>query len=71
MSLTSFAILAILVSLAPLLSSLTRIPSVVVEMLLGALATYFGIFHESESVHYVAEVGFLILMFLCGIKPKK
>lgn len=68
MSLTSFAILAILVSLAPLLSSLTRIPSVVVEMLLGALATYFGIFHESESVHYVAEVGFLILMFLCGME---
>lgn len=66
MSLTSFAVIAILVALAPLLSSLTRIPSVVVEMLLGALATYIGFFYESESVSYVAEVGFLILMFLCG-----
>lgn len=66
MSLTSFAIIAILVAIAPLLSSLTRIPSVVVEMLLGAMVGYFGILHHSESIHYVAEVGFLILMFLCG-----
>lgn len=66
MSLTSFAVIAILVALAPLLSSITRIPSVVVEMLLGALATYIGVFHQSESVSRVAEVGFLILMFLCG-----
>lgn len=68
MSLSSFAVIAILVALAPLLSSITRIPNVVLEMLLGALATYFGIFHESESVQYVAEVGFLILMFLCGME---
>lgn len=66
MSLTSFAIIAILVAIAPLLSSISKIPSVVIEMLLGALVGYFGILHESQSVHYVAEVGFLILMFLCG-----
>lgn len=66
MSLTSFAIVAILVAIAPLLSSLTRIPSVVIEMLLGALVGYFGILHDTHSLHYVAEVGFLILMFLCG-----
>lgn len=68
MSLTSFAIIAILVAIAPLLSSLTRIPSVVIEMLLGAMAGYFGFLHESQSIHYVAEVGFLILMFLCGME---
>lgn len=66
MSLTSFALIAILVAIAPLLSSLTRIPSVVIEMLLGAFVSYIGIYHSSEAVHYVAEVGFLILMFLCG-----
>ncbi|RDU69502.1 cation:proton antiporter [Helicobacter cholecystus] len=68
MSLISFAIIATLIALAPLLSSLTRIPCVVVEMLLGTLATYIGIFHENESVRYVAEIGFLILMFLCGME---
>ncbi|RDU70786.1 cation:proton antiporter [Helicobacter brantae] len=66
MSLTSFALIAILVAIAPLLGSLTRIPSVVIEMLLGAFVSYIGIYHPSEAIHYVAEVGFLILMFLCG-----
>lgn len=66
MSLTSFTIIAILIAIAPLLSSLTKIPRVVIEMLLGTMAGYFGLLHESESIHYVAEVGFLILMFLCG-----
>ncbi|PAF51542.1 cation:proton antiporter [Helicobacter sp. 13S00477-4] len=63
-----FAIIAILILIAPYVSKITRIPIVVVEMILGALAYYFGIFKHSEGFNIVAEVGFLFLMFLCGME---
>lgn len=66
MSLSYLAIIAILVAIAPFISNLTRIPIVVVEMLLGTLAAFSGIYVETQSIHMIAEVGFLILMFLCG-----
>lgn len=68
MELGSFAVIAILVAISPFLSTILRIPIVVVEMLLGTLAAYLGIFQETEGIKSVAEVGFLILMFLCGME---
>lgn len=66
MELSHLALIAILVAIAPFVSNLTRIPIVVVEMLLGALVTYFGIYSQQDGMRLIAEVGFLILMFLCG-----
>ncbi|MCE3046504.1 cation:proton antiporter [Helicobacter kayseriensis] len=66
MTITSLAVIVGLIAIAPFLSNLSRFPIVVVEMLLGALATYLGIFEKNEAAHSVAETGFLILMFLCG-----
>lgn len=65
-SFLTFAIIGILVVIAPFVSKITRIPIVVVEMILGALAYHYGIFKHSEAFDTLAEVGFLFLMFLCG-----
>lgn len=64
----SFAVVSILIVIAPFLSKITRIPIVVVEMFLGAFGVYFGIFHPSEIISVFAKIGFLFLMFLCGME---
>ena len=64
----AFAIVAILILIAPFISKIIRIPIVVVEIILGALSAYFGIFHASEVITIFAKIGFLILMFLCGME---
>ena len=66
---SAFSIFALLILFASPISSLTRIPIVVVEMILGALAAhFFGYIRDIEEVEIIAEVGFLFLMFLCGLE---
>lgn len=60
--------LSLLVLLSPFLSRVTKIPVVVVEMMLGSLAAYFGFLVENEIFKIIAEVGFLYLMFLAGME---
>uniref|UniRef100_UPI003A88ADBA cation:proton antiporter n=1 Tax=Helicobacter ganmani TaxID=60246 RepID=UPI003A88ADBA len=64
----TFGIIAVLIVIAPFLSSLLRLPLVVTEILLGALAFHFGLFSHSESLSFIAHIGFLFLMFLCGLE---
>lgn len=64
----SFALISILIAVAPFLSKITRIPIVVVEMLLGVFGVYFGFLHPSEVISVFAKIGFLFLMFLCGME---
>ena len=64
----AFSILSICIVIAPILANLTRMPVVVVEMLLGCFGIYFGVFSHSESFEFMAKVGFLFLMFLCGME---
>ena len=61
-------IVSFLIFLAPLINSLTKIPIVVVEMLLGAFVANIGINIENEMMKDVAHIGFLFLMFLAGIE---
>ncbi len=60
--------LSLLVLLSPFLSRVTKIPVVVVEILLGSLAAYFGFLVENELFKIIAKVGFLYLMFLAGME---
>lgn len=64
----TFGIIAVLIVIAPFLSSLLRLPLVVTEILVGALAFHFGLFSHSESLSFIAHIGFLFLMFLCGLE---
>lgn len=60
--------LSVLVLISPFLSRITRIPVVVVEILLGSLAGYLGFLVENELFRIIAKVGFLYLMFLAGME---
>lgn len=68
-TLSAFSIFTLLILFAPPISNLTRFPIVVVEMILGALATHFFTFlNQPQEIQLIAEVGFLFLMFLCGLE---
>jgi Kef-type K+ transport system membrane component KefB len=60
--------LSLLVMFSPFFSRVTKIPVVVVEILLGSVAAYFGLLIENELFKIIAKVGFLYLMFLAGME---
>ncbi len=60
--------LSLLIMFSPFLSRVTKIPVVVVEILLGSIAGYFGFLVENELFKIIAKVGFLYLMFLAGME---
>ena len=60
--------LSLLIMFSPFLSRVTRVPVVVVEILLGSVAAYFGLLVENELFKIIAKVGFLYLMFLAGME---
>lgn len=60
--------LSFLVLISPFMSRITKIPVVVVEILLGSFAAYFGLLVENELFKIIAKVGFLYLMFLAGME---
>ncbi|MGX3011922.1 cation:proton antiporter [Helicobacter sp. 23-1044] len=63
-----FAIVAMLIFIAPLIHKITKLSLVVVEILLGALVLNVGIIGEIAVFKEVAHIGFLFLMFLAGIE---
>lgn len=60
--------LSLLIMFSPFLSRVTKVPVVVVEILLGSIAAYFGFLVENELFKIIAKVGFLYLMFLAGME---
>ncbi|MDP1785594.1 MAG: cation:proton antiporter, partial [Sulfuricurvum sp.] len=60
--------LSLLIMFSPFLSRVTKMPVVVVEILLGSIAAYFGFLVENELFKIIAKVGFLYLMFLAGME---
>ncbi|BCD51361.1 cation:proton antiporter [Helicobacter suis] len=64
----TLATIAPLIVLAPYMGRLFKMPVAVLEILLGALGVYFGLIKPNHSFSMMAEVGFLFLMFLCGME---
>jgi Kef-type K+ transport system membrane component KefB len=60
--------LALLLVIAPFISSVTKIPIVVVEMLLGVFGAYAGVLKAFAEFETFAHLGFLYLMFLVGME---
>lgn len=58
--------LALILIASPFLARFLRVPTTPIEITLGAAAGYLGILHSSHLFEFVAEVGFLFLMFLAG-----
>ena len=60
--------ISLIIFASPLISSLLRLPTIPVEIALGALAAYFAFIVEHSILELVAELGFLYLLFLAGLE---
>lgn len=59
----------LLMVLSPIISRLFRIPTPVVEILLGSFAVWIGLLHvDNEVFRNLAKIGFFYLMFLAGLE---
>ena len=54
--------------LMPLVASRIHVPAAVAEILFGLAIGAFGLVHESVATNFLAELGFLYLMFLVGME---
>ena len=66
----SIIVVAMAAFLLPLVAGRFGIPAVVLEILFGIAVgpSLLGAIHESEVMEYLAELGFLLLMFLSGFE---
>jgi Kef-type K+ transport system membrane component KefB len=60
--------LSIIIFSSPLLSKITRVPTIPIEIILGSVAVSIGMIQENYIFTLVAELGFLYLMFLAGLE---
>ena len=67
---SSIIVIALAAFVLPLIASRMRLPAVVLEILFGIAVgpSLLGLIHESEVMAYLAELGFLLLMFLSGFE---
>jgi Kef-type K+ transport system membrane component KefB len=57
-----------IIFISPFFSRILNIPTIPIEIILGSLATYVGLLHDTEIFKIIAEAGFLFLMFLAGLE---
>ncbi len=60
--------ISLIIFTSPLISKILRLPTITVEIILGALAAYFAFIVEHTILELVAQLGFLYLMFLAGLE---
>lgn len=60
--------ISLIIFSSPLVSKILKLPTIPVEIMLGAIAAYFAFITEHPIFHLVAELGFLYLMFLAGLE---
>ncbi|WP_321312917.1 cation:proton antiporter [Halarcobacter sp.] len=60
--------ISLIIFLSPLVSRVLKLPTITVEIILGAIAAYFAFIVEHSILELVAELGFLYLMFLAGLE---
>ena len=60
--------LAFIIFASPYISKILRVPVAPAEIILGAVASYFGVVSENETFKLISEVGFFFLMFLAGME---
>lgn len=60
--------LSLIIFSSPLLSKITKIPTIPIEIFLGSIAVTIGMIQENYIFTLVAELGFLYLMFLAGLE---
>ena len=58
--------LSFIIFFAPFIAKFIQLPTIPVEITLGALAGYYGFLYDNILFEHLAEFGFLYLMFLAG-----
>jgi len=61
-------VLSAIIFLSPLLSKITKIPTITIEIIFGSIVISTGIITQNHIFTLVAELGFLYLMFLAGLE---
>jgi Kef-type K+ transport system membrane component KefB len=61
-------VLSVIIFISPLVSKLTKIPTIPIEIILGSLVISLGLISHHKIFTLVAELGFLYLMFLAGLE---
>ncbi|AFI05573.1 cation:proton antiporter [Helicobacter cetorum] len=64
----TFALITLLIVTAPYMSRILRLPITVVEILFGSIGAYIGFIEPTKGFEVMSEIGFLFLMFLCGLE---
>ncbi|CAJ99231.1 cation:proton antiporter [Helicobacter acinonychis] len=64
----TFALIMLLIVIAPYVSGFFRLPITVVEILFGSIGAYLGLIEPTKGFEVMSEIGFLFLMFLCGLE---
>ncbi len=64
----TFALIMLLIVMAPYVSGFFRLPITVVEILFGSVGAYMGLIEPTKGFDAISEIGFLFLMFLCGLE---
>ena len=60
--------ISLIIFISPLVSRVLKLPTITIEIILGAFAAYFALIVEHSILELVAELGFLYLMFLAGLE---
>ncbi|RXJ66820.1 sodium:proton antiporter [Halarcobacter ebronensis] len=60
--------ISLIIFISPLVSRVLKLPTITIEIILGAIAAYFAFIVEHSILELVAELGFLYLMFLAGLE---
>ncbi len=62
------ATVAFIVILSPYIAKITNVPTTPIEIILGAIFGSIGFLYAESHFMFVAEVGFIYLMFLAGME---
>ncbi len=60
--------ISLIIFTSPLISRFLRLPTITIEIVLGAIAAYYLFIFDHPILELVAELGFLYLMFLAGLE---
>jgi Kef-type K+ transport system membrane component KefB len=60
--------ISLIIFTSPLISRFLKLPTITIEIVLGAIAAYYLFIFDHPILELVAELGFLYLMFLAGLE---
>ena len=57
-----------IIMFSPLIANIFKAPIVVIEIMLGMIAGFYGFIYDDTMLKIIAKLGFLYLMFLAGLE---